>query len=472
MVKTRFAPSPTGLLHIGNVRTALFAWLYARHTQGEFILRIEDTDHERSTEEAVQVIIDGMMWLGLNHDAGPIFQTDRYPRYMEIIDLLLNDKKAYYCNCSKERLEALRNAQIQAKEKPRYDGHCRDLHLTKSHEPQVIRFRSPQTGVVSFKDEVYGNINIENSELDDVILQRSDGHPTYNFAVVIDDWDMGITHVIRGDDHINNTPRQINLFNALNAPIPTFAHLPTILGEDGKRLSKRHGAVSILQFREQGYLPHALLNYIVRLGWASGDQEIFNIAEMIAQFSLANVSRAAASFDYSKLQWLNQHYMKQDAPADVARELAWHFARHNIDVSQGPALSELVTVQAERCKTLVEMCEKSRYFYQDNIAYNEDDVKKHLRPVVLEPLTALYERFCALTDWQHETLQQCINDISAKFSINMGKIAQPLRVAITGGSMSPSIDMTLTLIGKQRVLSRLESALQRIRERAAANSLS
>ncbi|MCP0914171.1 MULTISPECIES: glutamate--tRNA ligase [Legionella] len=469
VVRTRFAPSPTGFLHVGGVRTALFSWLFARHHQGEFILRIEDTDQERSTQESVQAILEGMAWLGLEHDKGPYYQTERYPRYLQIIEQLLDEGKAYRCYCTKERLETLREAQLNAKEKPRYDGFCRDLQRGKTDEPHVIRFKNPQSGMVSFSDQVYGDIHVGNSELDDLVLLRSDGHPTYNFAVVIDDWDMGITHVIRGDDHINNTPRQINLFNALGAPVPTFAHLPMILGEDGKRLSKRHGAVSVLQFKELGILPHALLNYLVRLGWSYGDKEIFSLNEMIELFNLNNVSRGASSFNYEKLYWLNQHYQKFDAPESVAKALEWHFSRNHIDITKGPALEDLVSIQAERCKSLAEICEKSRYFYEDSIEYDADAVKKHLRPVILEPLSALYERFAHINEWERDALQQCINDVSAEFNLNMGKIAQPLRVAVTGSSMSPSIDMTLKLLGKHRVLSRLQHALQLIEARASAS---
>lgn len=467
-VRTRFAPSPTGFLHVGGVRTALFSWLYAKRHKGQFVLRIEDTDRERSTQESVQAILDGMAWLGMDCDEGPFYQTDRYERYNQVAQQFLDEGRAYRCECSKERLEALREAQLAAKEKPRYDGHCRDKNLPLTDKPYVIRFKNPDQGVVSFVDEVYGEINVENSELDDLILVRSDGHPTYNFAVVIDDLDMQITHVIRGDDHINNTPRQINLFKALNAPIPIFAHLPMILGEDGKRLSKRHGAVGVLEFKEQGILPHALLNYLVRLGWSHGDQEIFSLDEMISSFDLKHVSRGVSSFNYDKLYWLNQHYQKSDAPEEVAQALRWHFEQAGVDLTQGPDLSVLVTTQAERCKTLAEMCQMSMYFFTDAVEYDEDAVKKHLRPVVLDPLLALYERFKLVTDWQKDALQECINDVCAQFDINMGKIAQPLRVAVTGSSMSPSIDMTLVLLGKKRVLSRLETALEQVKIRASS----
>ncbi|KTD25817.1 MULTISPECIES: glutamate--tRNA ligase [Legionella] len=469
VVRTRFAPSPTGFLHVGGVRTALFSWLYAKHHKGQFVLRIEDTDQERSTQESVQAILDGMAWLGLDHDEGPYYQTKRYSRYQKIAEQLLEEGKAYRCVCSKDRLDALRESQLTAKQKPRYDGHCRDKNLPAGNEPYVIRFRNPQTGVVSFADVVYGNINVENSELDDLILIRSDGHPTYNFAVVIDDWDMQITHVIRGDDHINNTPRQINLLNALNAPIPVFAHLPMILGDDGKRLSKRHGAVSVLQFKELGVLPHALLNYLVRLGWSYKDQEIFSVKEMIDYFDLRNVSRGVSSFNYDKLYWLNQHYQKNDPPETVAEALRWHFQKQGLDPRNGPSLADLVTIQAERYKSLAEICQGSRYFYEDSVQYDDDAVKKHLRPIVLEPLEALYKLLQQLKQWDSEALQQCINDVSAEFDMNMGKIAQPLRVAVTGSSVSPAIAMTLHLLGQQRTLARLELALQTIRERAASS---
>ena len=467
-VRTRFAPSPTGFLHVGGVRTALFSWLYAKRHQGQFILRIEDTDRERSTQESVQAILDGMAWLGMKSDEGPYYQTDRYERYNQVAQQFLDEEKAYRCECSKERLETLREGQLAAKEKPRYDGHCRGKNLAASDKPFVIRFKNPDGGVVSFHDEVYGEINIHNNELDDLILVRSDGHPTYNFAVVIDDLDMNITHVIRGDDHINNTPRQINLFKALNAAVPTFAHLPMILGDDGKRLSKRHGAVSVLQFKELGVLPHALLNYLVRLGWSHGDQEIFSVAEMIELFDLKNVSRGVSSFNYDKLYWLNQHYQKTDAPESTAEALKWHFEQAGVNLASGPSLVDLVKVQAERCKSLLELYEMSLYFYTDSIEYDEDAVKKHLRPVVLEPLTVLYERLQNINVWKTEAIHECINEVSVQFEINMGKIAQPLRVAVTGTGMSPSIDATLTLLGKEKTLSRLETALEKIKFRAAS----
>jgi glutamyl-tRNA synthetase len=467
-VRTRFAPSPTGLLHVGGARTALFSWLYAKHHHGQFILRIEDTDQERSTPESVQAILEGMAWLGLTHDEGPFYQTNHYPRYHQLAQQLLDEGHAYRCTCTKERIEALRESQLQAKEKPRYDGHCRHLALPLSNAPYVIRFKNPTAGVVSFSDQVYGEVHVENAELDDLVLIRSDGNPTYNFAVVVDDWDMGITHVIRGDDGLSNTPRQINIYRALQAPVPMFAHLPMILGEDGKRLSKRHGAVSVMEFRDQGILPHALLNYLVRLGWSHGDQEIFSLEEMAASFDLAQVSRGVSSFNYDKLFWLNQHYQKSDDPARVAEALAWHFQAAGVSLEQGPPLVDLVKTQAERYKTLSELCLGSLCFYQDAITYDEDAIKKHLRPVVLLPLENLFERFSQLSAWEPDALQAVINDVSVAFEMNMGKIAQPLRVMITGSSMSPAIDQTLMLVGKARVLARMQWGLQRIRERAAA----
>lgn len=465
-VRTRFAPSPTGFLHVGSVRTALFSWLFAKHHQGVFILRVEDTDHERSTQESVQAILDGLDWLGIHSDEGPFYQTDRYERYHAIANELLEKGLAYRCQCSKERLSELRDAQVAAKQKPRYDGHCRDKHLQDSKEPYVVRFKNPQTGVVCFSDEVYGDIQVENSELDDLVLVRSDGHPTYNFAVVIDDWDMQISHVIRGDDHINNTPRQINLFKALGAPIPIFAHLPMILGDDGKRLSKRHGAVSVLEFREQGILPHALLNYLVRLGWSCGDQEIFSLEEMQRSFNLKHVSRGVSSFNYEKLYWLNQHYLKSEPAESMVQALRAHFQKAGLDCDKGPDLKDLVALQAERCKTLVEICEKSHYFYQDEIAYDEDAVKKHLRPVVIEPMTRLYELLKGENNWTAVAIHEAITQVCTEYEVNMGKIGQPLRVAVTGTGQSPTIDQTMALIGKARSLARLDHALSRMRERA------
>lgn len=453
-IKTRFAPSPTGYLHVGSVRTALFSLLYARSKQGKFVLRIEDTDRERSTQASVDAILSGMEWLGLDYEEGPIFQTARYERYLQIINDLEDKGLAYRCDCSKDRLLELREQQLANREKPKYDGRCRDKNLPKSKD-FVVRFKNPDTGIVAFKDEVYGEINVDNQELDDLIILRSDGNPTYNFAVVVDDMDMQITHVIRGDDHINNTPRQINLFKALDANIPTFAHLPMILGPDGKRLSKRHGAVSVLEFRETGILPHALLNYLVRLGWSCGNQEIFSIEEMIAKFDLAHISRAAASFDHDKLIWLNQHYQKNASKESVANALKWHFVQQGIDYNNGPNLEDLVAAQAERCENLAQMCSLSRYFYADEISYDAQLLKKILTPEALRLLNIFLTNLQSIEIWCRSNLHACINDVVAAEGVGFAKLAQPLRLVVTGGNVSPSIDLTLELLGKQKVIRRL-----------------
>ncbi len=455
---TRFAPSPTGYLHVGGARTALYCWLYAQKTQGKFILRIEDTDLERSTQESVQAILDGMKWLNLSYDEGPHYQTKRFDRYEEVIAQLLKEGKAYRCYCSKERLEKLREEQTANKEKPRYDGFCRD-RKDQPEGPYVIRFKNPLEGVVEFDDLIRGNVSFNNTELDDLIIARSDGTPTYNFTVVVDDWDMKITHVIRGDDHINNTPRQINILRALGATPPSYAHVPMILGSDGKRLSKRHGAVGVMQYREDGFLPEALLNYLVRLGWSHGDQEIFSIQEMIQYFDIHDINNSPAAFNTEKLLWLNQHYIKNSDPEHVAKELAWHMQQLDIDVTQGPALTDIVKAQAERAKTVREMAEKSRYFYSDSVEYNPDAVSKHLTPDVKPALVAVQAALSELKEWNKETIHQTILNIAEKMELKIGKIAQPLRIAVTGDVVSPSIDLTLCLLGQERVLARLNNAL-------------
>ncbi len=465
-VRTRFAPSPTGYLHIGGVRTALFSWLYARHHHGSFVLRIEDTDRERSTDESVQVILDGMQWLGLAHDEGPYYQTQRYDRYNEIIQKLLGEDKAYHCYCSKEALDLMREEAMARGDKPRYDGRCRHKdHPDKDKTQPVVRFKNPLEGEVVIEDRIQGRVVYKNEELDDLIIARSDGTPTYNLTVVVDDMDMQITDVIRGDDHLNNTPRQINIFHALGAKIPNYAHMPLILGEDGSRLSKRHGAANILQYKVDGYLPEALLNYLARLGWSHGDQEIFSMDEMIEFFDIKDVNKSAASVNPEKLLWLNQHYIKTGNTAELAEKLADYFVQLGIDTTDGPELSELVEVQKERSKTMLEMAEQSRCFYIDFESHDADAAKKHLRPVILEPLEKMREKFAALAEWRDEKLHQVIDDTAAEFDIKMGKIAQPLRVAVTGGSVSPSIDATLRLIGKKRVLARLGLALDYVRLR-------
>jgi glutamyl-tRNA synthetase len=457
LIRTRFAPSPTGYLHVGGARTALYCWLYARKTQGKFVLRIEDTDVERSTQESVNAILDAMNWLKLTYDEGPFYQTQRFDRYREVAEQLVNEGKAYRCYCSKERLEKLREEQTALKQKPRYDGCCRDL-TTAGEGSYVIRFRNPLEGEVQFDDLVRGPITFNNSELDDLIIVRSDGTPTYNFTVVVDDWDMQITHVIRGDDHVNNTPRQINILRALGATPPLYAHVPMILGTDGKRLSKRHGAVSVMQYRDEGFLPEALLNYLARLGWAHGDQEIFSIDELVELFEIKDIHRAAAAFNKDKLLWLNQHYIKTSDPKHVAEELSWHMQELKIDVTQGPTLVELIQAQCERAKTLLEMAEKSRYFYHD-VEFDADAVKQHLRAEAAAPLTAVRNALKDLPAWNKEAIHLTVSETAEKSGLKLGKIAQPIRVAVTGNTVSPPIDVTLELLGRERTLARIDAAL-------------
>jgi glutamyl-tRNA synthetase len=466
-IRTRFAPSPTGFLHVGGARTALFCWLQARANKGAFILRIEDTDLERSTQESVQAILDGMDWLGLDYDEGPFYQTHRFDRYAEVVNQLLAEGKAYHCYCSKERLESLREQQMKDGVKPRYDGRCRDLAEAPDGIRPVVRFKNPATGDVVFDDQVRGRISISNEELDDLVIARPDGSPTYNFTVVVDDMDMGITHVTRGDDHINNTPRQINIYRALNAEPPVFAHVPMILGEDGARLSKRHGAVSVLQYREMGYLPQALLNYLVRLGWSYGDQEVFSRQEMLQAFDITNVNRKAAAFDHDKLDWLNQHYMRNLPPQDVSRHLAWQFEALGINTENGPLLTDVVQVQAERCNTLLEMARQSRVFYEDFDEFDPGAAKKHLRPVVEQPLRALLNRLQDLGSWKPTALNEVVGLVAEELELGMGKVAQPLRVALSGTAVSPAIDKTLWLCGRERSLQRISRALEYVMFRAA-----
>lgn len=461
-VRTRFAPSPTGYLHIGSARTALFSWLYARKHQGQFILRIEDTDRERSTQESVQAILDGMKWLNLDYDEGPFFQSERFDRYHELIEQLLASGHAYRCTCSKQRLEEIREAQIKNKQKSRYDGHCRDLQLAATDQPHVIRFKTPQTGHVSFNDDVRGPIEMANEELDDLVLCRSDGVPTYNFTVVCDDWDMGITHVIRGDDHINNTPRQIHILKALNAPIPQYAHLPMILGDDGKRLSKRHGAVSVMHYREMGYLAEALANYLVRLGWSHGDQEVFSLKEMIEHFDLGHISKSGALVNQEKLDWLNQHYLKTNSIESVLPEFAWQLRQADIPAESDSLCRAVLESQLDRGKTLKEITEQSRYFFTDFGDYNVKSAEKFLNSSTKTILELCASRFEKVSDWRREPIHQVLMDIMHELEIKLPKVAQPLRVAVTGDTKSPSIDLTLELIGKARVMERLERALKTI----------
>ena len=467
-IRTRFAPSPTGYLHVGGARTALFSWLYARKHGGTFILRIEDTDLERSTAESVNAILEGMTWLGLEYDEGPFFQTHRFDRYKEVIQQLLKEGKAYHCYCSKERLDALRADQMARKEKPRYDGHCR--HWGAEPPPgvsPVVRFRNPLDGAVVVEDVIRGRVAFQNSELDDLIIARSDGTPTYNFTVVVDDMDMHVSHVIRGDDHLNNTPRQINMLQVLGAKPPVYAHVPMILGADGSRLSKRHGAVSVMQYREDGFLPEALLNYLVRLGWSHGDQEVFSLDEMVKLFDISNVHSSAAAFNPEKLLWLNQHYIKVSDPKHVAHHLNWHLGRMGIDPASGPDVVEVVKAQRERAKTLVEMAENSVFLYRDFDAYDDKAAAKHLKPEIIPALQSLRDSLDGLAEWRAEVIHEAVHQAAGSHGLDLGKLAQPLRVLVTGRAVSPPIDQTLVLLGRVRTLARLERGLRYLRDKAA-----
>ena len=459
-IRTRFAPSPTGYLHVGGARTALFSWLYARKHNGKFILRIEDTDLERSTQESVDAILQGMDWLGLSYDEGPYYQTQHFGRYKEVIQQLLDQGDAYRCYCSKEDLEQLREQQMANKEKPRYNGKCRHLTEPQVDKDFVVRFKNPVDGAVIINDLVKGDITVANRELDDLIIARTDGSPTYNLTVVVDDMDMHITHVVRGDDHVNNTPRQINILKALKAELPKYAHLPMILGSDGARLSKRHGAVSVMQFRDEGYLPEALLNYLVRLGWSHGDQEIFSIDEMIDNFSLEAINVSASAFNMEKLLWLNHHYIMNSDPAHVAKHLVWHLEQLGIDSAQGPGLVDVVLAQRERCKTLVEMAAASLYFYQDFDGYDEKAAKKNFTAGSDQVLANLHDEFSQLQDWDREALHTTVINLAEKMAVGLGKVAQPLRVAVCGSAMSPAIDITLSLLGKETTLARIQKAIK------------
>lgn len=469
-VRTRFAPSPTGYLHIGGARTALFSWLFARKHGGDFILRVEDTDLQRSTAESVNAILEGMNWLGLEYDEGPFYQTERFDRYREIIQQLLDNGHAYHCYCTKEELEQMRTEQMARKEKPRYDGRYRDFTGTPPEgvEP-VIRFKNPQEGKVVVNDLVRGEVVFDNKELDDLIIARSDGSPTYNLTVVVDDMDMEITHVIRGDDHLNNTPRQINILKALGVEPPKYAHVPMILGPDGKRLSKRHGAMSVMEYREQGFLPEAVLNYLVRLGWSHGDQEKFSIDEMIQLFGLENVNRAASTFNTDKLLWLNQQYIMASPSEHVAHHLSWHLGNREIDPSvDGPEVTGVIKTLQERSKTLLEMADYCIPFYKDVSEYDEKAAKKNFKGEALAVLQELRARFSVAPEWQGEALHQQVLAVAEEMDLKLGKVAQPLRVALTGTSISPPIDATLELIGRERVLARIDQAIAFMKSKESA----
>ncbi|MEX2479569.1 MAG: glutamate--tRNA ligase [Gammaproteobacteria bacterium] len=467
-IVTRFPPSPTGYLHIGTARTALYNWLYARGRGGRMVFRLEDTDRERSTQAAVDAILESMAWLGLDYDEGPYYQSQRYDRYREAVQQLFDAGQAYHCYCSRERIDALRDAQMAAKEKPRYDGHCRDNPDADNGNPPVVRFRTPPSGSVVVEDHVRGAVTFRNDELDDLIIARSDGTPTYHLTVVVDDIDMGVTHVIRGDDHLNNTPRQIHILEALGASRPVYAHIPMINGPDGKKLSKRHGAVSVLEYREAGILPQALLNYLARLGWSHGDQEIFSPDELKQLFDIDGVNKSAAAFDPDKLAWVNQHYIQTLDLESLVAQAEPFFRAAGLDTGDGAHLARVVDAQRTRAKNLVEMADKSHPFFGELGGFDEAAATKHLRGVAAAPLRTLRERLAALPEWTAEALHAAVEAAAAEHELKLGKVAQPLRVAVTGSSASPSIDITLALIERDECLRRLDMALAYIAARQDA----
>jgi glutamyl-tRNA synthetase len=447
------------MLHIGGVRTALFSWLYARRHGGTFILRIEDTDRERSTDEATQVILDGMEWLSLSADEGPFYQTRRMDRYREVIGEFLKAGHAYHCYCSKEELEQMRNKQIAAKQKPRYDGTCRNRTEPRPGVAPVVRFRNPVEGNVVVQDVIHGNVVFDNMELDDLIIARSDGSPTYNFCVVVDDNDMRVTHVIRGDDHLNNTPRQINMLEALGAKIPVYGHVPMILGADGAKLSKRHGAVSVLQYREEGYLPEALLNYLVRLGWSHGDQEVFSLEEMARLFDISDVNKSASAFNPDKLLWLNQQHIMRATPERLAQYLKPQLAALGVTAVDDRKLAAVAKAQQERAKTLKEMAHNSVFFFNELAGYDDKAAKKNLNAESVGPLGAVQNKLSAIGEWTAAAIHDAVNQAASELGIGLGKVAQPIRVAVSGTSVSPPIDVTLEVLGRETTLSRLSAAI-------------
>jgi len=451
-IRTRFAPSPTGMLHIGGARTALFSWLHARHHKGEFVLRIEDTDRERSTEEATQVILDGLAWLGLDWDGDVIFQSRNHAAHVAAVERLLSEGKAYRCYCSKDELDTMRDAQRAAGQKPMYDGRCRHRATEPENQPHVIRFHSPDAGETMVRDLVLGNVIFDNRELDDLILMRSDGSPTYNLAVVVDDADMGISHVIRGSDHLNNTPRQIQLYEALGLSVPEFAHIPLIHGPDGAKMSKRHGAVAITEYREAGYLADAVVNYLARLGWSHGDEEVFSRQQLVELFDVREVGKAAARFDQNKLDWLNAHYLRCATPESLVTEVV---QRLDVDVSGGPDIVKVIQLLQERSKNLIELAEGARFFYTAPAEYVEKAVRKNFKETTWPLLDIFVKRADLMEEWTAESVHALISDICEAEGVSMGKLAQPIRILVSGGPVSPPIDATLVLLGKDESLQRL-----------------
>ena len=458
-VRVRFAPSPTGHLHIGGARTALFNYLYARHTGGVFILRIEDTDRERSKNEYTEAILQSMRWLGLEWDEGPVFQSERDGLYQAAIERLLAEKKAYRCYCTPEQLDEKRKLAEERKEKPMYDGTCRDKDLPAIDKPYVVRFRSARDGATEFIDLIKGGIVFDNKELDDLIIRRSDGSPTYNFTVVVDDMDMGVTHVIRGDDHVNNTPRQIQIFTALGYPVPAFAHVPLMLGPDRSRLSKRHGAKSMTEYIHEGYLPEAMVNYLARLGWSHGDQEIFSMAELVEKFDITDVGKSAGVFNPEKLEWLNAHYTKESDPAKLASRLAPFIEARGYKPPDAAWLARAVTTLQERSKTLVEMVDMGAFYFTDEIEFDPKAAEKFLTEDSIAPFARLLDRLETLPRWDKETIEEIFNEVLEELGLKLAAVAQPLRVALTGKTVSPGIFEVIEVIGKDRVIERIGRAL-------------
>jgi glutamyl-tRNA synthetase len=466
-VRVRFAPSPTGHLHIGGVRTALFNYLFAKHNNGTFLLRIEDTDTSRSTEKSIQQIIEGLKWIGIEWNEGPFRQTERKKIYQSYLKKLLNEGKAYKCYCSSENLREIREKAMAAGENPRYNRKCRDLSEHPKEKPFVVRFRTPVDGSVTIKDLLHGEVTFNMSEMDDIILARSDGSPTYNFVVVVDDVEMEITHVIRGDDHLSNTPKQALLYQGLNLPFPEFIHIPMILGKDKKRLSKRHGATSILAYKDMGYLSEAMINYLVRLGWSSGDQEIFSKKEMIEKFTLENINKSAGVFDTDKSLWLNQHYIKESRPSDISPLLKKFLVLENIISTENDfadnEIEKVIPSLQERSKTLIEMAHKAEFYFKEEIVYNEAAAKKYLKTDILLIFKEFEDKLIAIYDaLSYENLEPIFDELMKNHNLKLGKIAQPLRVALTGLKESPGIFEVIVLLGKDKVLKRLQKAIEYI----------
>ena len=463
-VRTRFAPSPTGYLHIGGARTALFNFLFARHHGGKFVLRIEDTDRERSTPEAIQAILDAMKWLELDYDEGPFYQTERYPLYKQKIQELLAMGKAYPCTCTAADLDAKRQAAMKEKRKPSYDGTCRPaegvIAALPTDKPYTIRFRTPREGTTVVKDLIKGDVVFDNRELDDLIIARTDGTPTYNFCVVIDDIDMAITHIIRGDDHLSNTPRQIHFYQALGSPLPQFAHVPLILGTDKARLSKRHGATSVMAYRDMGYFSEAVVNYLVRLAWSHGDQEIFTRQELIDMFGLESVGKAAGVFNPEKFLWVNFHYLKSKPLPQLAEDVIPYIQAKGYPVPQDRQwLEKMIATLRERAKTLVELVEMARYYLDDQIIYDEKAAAKFLTPATADSMAALAGKLAALSEFTEANLEHAFASTLEELGLKMGELAQPVRVALTGSTVSPGIHDVIAVLGKERTVARLNQAV-------------